>query len=172
VDSSTAAVGFWGLLGGLTPVETAFVHVESDALRLEKSGSTQPHRNVVAKAPPVQISFQTLLKPRITPKTAQRDCQACNGPAPEVEGTRCAWVACIFGSKYSYCIEAAVLGSTLKSTGTTKDFVAMHTADVPKIGLKFLQQVGWTRRLVDYIDGDVLYDGSSGDLSACSDSRF
>ena len=126
---------------------------------------TEPPSDVIAEALPVLIPLKPLLKPCITSKAVQEAALAFNGLVPAVEeprhASRFAWVTCIFGRKLTHCIEAAVLGSTLK-VSTIHELVAMYTKDVPDVGLGLLRQVGWKLRPVEYLDGDALYDGSSG----------
>ena len=85
-------------------------------------------------------------------------CRLCHPYAGRLPN---AFVAVLFGTKVSYCVEAAVLGQCLCNVGTKHQWILLHTHDVPKDWRDVLQDVAWRLQQVDYIDGDVLYDGSS-----------
>ncbi|CAE8617493.1 unnamed protein product, partial [Polarella glacialis] len=70
-----------------------------------------------------------------------------------------AFVTVLFGTSYGYCIEAAVLGESLRATGTKHALLLLHTADVPSEWLCMLQAVGWQLRQVEYLEGKGLYTG-------------
>ena len=71
-----------------------------------------------------------------------------------------AFVALVYGARPEYCVEAAVLGASLRESGTAYPYVLLHTPDVPRAYLDVLAEVGWELTGVPYIDGDALYDGS------------
>ena len=57
-------------------------------------------------------------------------------------------------------VDAAVLGKSLKQTGTRHDLLLLHTDEIPAQWLTILRSVGWQLRLVDYLKGESLYNGS------------
>ena len=65
--------------------------------------------------------------------------------------TKCAHVAVVFGDKPKYCLEAAVLGFSLKSR-TAHHMVLMHTDDVPKVWLEVCEHVGWQTRRIEHLE--------------------
>ena len=73
---------------------------------------------------------------------------------------RYAYCVLLYGKHASYCVEAAVLGMSLRTVRTQPDMVLLHTPDVPKEWLKILKEVGWQPRPVDKLEGKGLYDGS------------
>ena len=82
------------------------------------------------------------------------------GILPRQETGRYAYVVLLFGGHPGYYIEAAVLGVSLRNSGTQHDMVLLHTQDVPSDWLSVLEEVGWQARLVDKLEGQGLYDGS------------
>ena len=73
-----------------------------------------------------------------------------------------AFVCIIFGSHPQYCLEAAVLGFSLRRTGTAHDMVLLHDNQVPHTWFHLLKWIGWKVVLVDRLECESLYDGSSG----------
>ena len=63
---------------------------------------------------------------------------------------KCAYVVVVFGDKPKYCLEAAVLGFSLKSR-TAHDMVLMHTDDVPKVWLEVCEHVGWQTKRIEHL---------------------
>ena len=67
------------------------------------------------------------------------------------DDAKCAYAVVVFGDKPKYCLEAAVLGFSLKSR-TTHHLVLMHTDDVPKVWLEVCEHVGWETRRIEYLE--------------------
>ena len=58
----------------------------------------------------------------------------------------------LWGSNPGYSLEAAVLGYSIRTTGTRHEMVLLHSADVPHGWLNLLRKVGWTLRLVEKLE--------------------
>jgi len=82
----------------------------------------------------------------------------CGQCCKKVQKEKFAFVAVIFGRDPKYCVEAAVLGWSLKQVGAQHPYVLLHTGDVPSRYLRILKDdVGWELKMVNKItDGDVL----------------
>ena len=63
---------------------------------------------------------------------------------------RCAFVIVVFGTNPAYCLEAAVLGLSLRKR-TRHHMVLMHTDDVPKVWLEVCEHVGWVTRRIEHV---------------------
>jgi len=76
---------------------------------------------------------------------------------------RYAFVTVLFGNHHGYCVDAAVLGESLRQSQTAHEMLMLHTSDVPAQWLKVLAEIGWELRLVDYLHAKGLYaDGPDG----------
>jgi lipopolysaccharide biosynthesis glycosyltransferase len=65
-------------------------------------------------------------------------------------GGKYAFVAVVFGSDPAYCLEAAVLGTSLKKH-TQHHMVLLHTDDVPEDWLDVCEKVGWRKHCIEHI---------------------
>ena len=74
----------------------------------------------------------------------------------------CAFVVTLYGDNPCYCLEAAVLGWSLKNTQTIHSMVCLYTDAVSKDWLQILRyEVGWDTREVKLLECNSLYDQNS-----------
>jgi len=62
-----------------------------------------------------------------------------------------AYACALWGRDPQHILGAMVLGFSLRRTGTRKDMVLMHTADVPEEALALLKRSGWRLHKVSYV---------------------
>ena len=66
------------------------------------------------------------------------------------DDAKCAYAVVVFGNKPKFCLEAAVLGFSLKSR-TAHHLVLLHTDDVPKVWLEVCEHVGWQTKRIEHL---------------------
>ena len=81
-------------------------------------------------------------------------------------GRPCAFVVTLFGHHPGYCLDAAVLGYSIRRTDTVHSMVLLHTKDVDRQWLEALRQVGWETRQCAHVECKSLYDGSQNNRFA------
>lgn len=100
------------------------------------------------------LSFSIVESPRLLSK---RRCLQ-----EEDSEHRYAYLVALWGSNPEYVLGAAVLGWSLRRTGTPHDLVALYTADVPAGGVEILRRSGWTPRRIEYVEAaSTLYKQST-----------
>ena len=72
-----------------------------------------------------------------------------------------AFVTVLWGTSSKHCLDALVLGMSLRLVRTQHDMVLLHTSDVPSCWLQVLQRF-WELRLVRHLESRGLYNGGSG----------
>ena len=79
-------------------------------------------------------------------------------------GRPCAFVVTLFGNHPGYCVDAAVLGLSLKKTRTRHRMVLLHTEDVDPDWVEALGRVGWETRLCKHLECKT---GRLGSFRSC-----
>ena len=120
-------------------------YVQSNT-RLPRRGRSVIPRGSVAKFMLEETCFHTAIHRGDT----------CDG------GSQYAFVSTLFGSKVAYCIDALVLGESLRIHQTKHPYILLITDDVPGKWKSVLIKVGWQLRTVEYINGDKFYTRGSG----------
>ena len=64
----------------------------------------------------------------------------------DVHGRACAFVVTVFGHDAGYCVDAAVLGESIRRTGTKHRMILLKTRDVDEQWVQALRAVGWEVR--------------------------
>ena len=81
---------------------------------------------------------------------------ASRNGAPCVVDSSMAFVGILFGTDVAYCMDALVLGESLKRQGTRHPYVLLITEEVPRPWRGVLEKVGWELREVPYLHGEHL----------------
>ena len=71
---------------------------------------------------------------------------------------RCAFVVTVFGNDVKYCVDAAVLGQSIRATGTQHKMILLKTIDVDEQWVQVLRAVGWEVRECTHLDCEDLYN--------------
>ena len=78
----------------------------------------------------------------------------------DVNRRGCAFVVTVFGDNVRYCVDAAVLGQSIRATGTKHSMILLKTMDVDEQWVEVLRAVGWEVRQCNHLECQDLYNGS------------